>query len=400
MDVGPHLLAAFEHSPTATLLTTPEGSVLLANPAACELLGRTESELRAIGPFGIVDPADPRLEAALETRGEQGWVLTDLTLLRGDGSRFVGEVTAALWQGPAGAEMSSMIIRDVTSDREALERVRLLAELAQEGISVQQDGRIVEVNPAFERLLGYSAEEAVGVEGTAFVAPESRPLVVEKMREGSEEPYEVIAVRKDGSHLVCEVRARNAHYRGLPARVVAVRDVTERKREEERVSFLAYHDALTGLPNRTLFEEHLALAVARADRERRAVAVLYVDLDGFKRVNDTCGHAIGDEVFRVVADRLRECARASDVVARHGGDEFLVLVGDLARRICVPAAEGVALRIEDALSVPFEVPGGPVACSASVGFAIYPQHAKSSNGLVHAADAAMYERKRARRVAA
>jgi diguanylate cyclase (GGDEF)-like protein len=161
-----------------------------------------------------------------------------------------------------------------------------------------------------------------------------------------------------------------------------------------------YHDELTGLASRLLFDEHLGLALARADREHTAVAVLFVDLQGFAGINDVYGRDVGDEVLRRVAQRLEASARLSDVAARHGGDEFLVLVGDLERRICLPAAEGIVLRIEDALSSPFDIDGETVVCGARVGFAIYPKQVRSAGELVTAAGSAADRRKRDRRDAA
>jgi diguanylate cyclase (GGDEF)-like protein len=177
--------------------------------------------------------------------------------------------------------------------------------------------------------------------------------------------------------------------------VVAIRDAVEAYDEQS-----AYHDALTGLPNRGLFGEHLNLAIARSDRERTAVAVLAVDLDGFEQLNERLGHSAGDEVLRRVARRLQAAARLSDVAARWSGDEFVVLVGDLGRKVCVPAAEGIALRVEDALSAPIEVAGQSVDCAATVGLAIYPKHVRQAGKLVDAAHAAIAARRRERREAA
>ncbi len=152
---------------------------------------------------------------------------------------------------------------------------------------------------------------------------------------------------------------------GSPKFVISmVVNVTERKLAEERVAFLAYHDKLTGLPNRTLFEEMLGTAVARARRHDTSVGVLYLDLDNFKLVNDSLGHAAGDELLIELAERLRRCTRETDIVARQGGDEFLVLLPDLervaTRRRPTPAvkiAEMVAGRVHAALAKPFDLNG-------------------------------------------
>jgi diguanylate cyclase (GGDEF)-like protein len=185
-----------------------------------------------------------------------------------------------------------------------------------------------------------------------------------------------------------------------------VADVTDRRRSADelaeaqaRLAHLAYHDALTDLPNRLLFQEHLEQALARAQRGGLAVAVLFVDLDDFKLVNDSHGHTVGDELLRVVASRLREAVRATDVVARLGGDEFLVLVADIDAATAVEAAERVAENIRTALRAPVMLPPGELYAHASMGAALYPADARSAEELLSKADIAMYRAKQSDRVA-
>jgi diguanylate cyclase (GGDEF)-like protein len=178
-----------------------------------------------------------------------------------------------------------------------------------------------------------------------------------------------------------------------------IRDITAQKLAEEEVARLAYHDALTGLPNRAMFEEHLQLALARARRAAKAVAVLYLDLDNFKTVNDSLGHEAGDRLLKQVGERMRAAARESDLVARQGGDEFLVLLSDLPRRSegGVPdALEGAvtaARRIAGLFSQPFDLGDAVLHATASIGIAVYPFHGEDSTELLARADAAMYQGK-------
>jgi diguanylate cyclase (GGDEF)-like protein len=163
---------------------------------------------------------------------------------------------------------------------------------------------------------------------------------------------------------------------------------------------MAYHDALTGLPNRAMFQEHLELALARARRRDLAVAVLFLDLDAFKPINDTHGHAAGDEVLQHVATRIRSVVRETDLVARQGGDEFLVLLADLepgadgetARTVVGEARE----RIGGILAEPLELGVGVLSVRASVGSALFPFEAGDVRSLLRLADAAMYEHRRNR----
>jgi diguanylate cyclase (GGDEF)-like protein/PAS domain S-box-containing protein len=183
-------------------------------------------------------------------------------------------------------------------------------------------------------------------------------------------------------------------------------DVTQRKLAEERLGHLAYHDSLTGLPNRDLFSEHLEVALARVAPTGRGVAVLYVDLDDFKLVNDSLGHSAGDELLIEVAHRLRGAVSSGDIVSRQSGDEFLVLVADLdvtADRSGVEIADvarGVAENLREALAAPFDLAGTEVYCSGSVGISLYPVDAVDAESLLKHADAAMYRAKESGRDAA
>jgi diguanylate cyclase (GGDEF)-like protein len=179
-------------------------------------------------------------------------------------------------------------------------------------------------------------------------------------------------------------------------------DITERKRAEEEISFLAYHDKLTTLPNRAMFEEFVNIALARAERHGLGVGVLYLDLDNFKLVNDSLGHHAGDELLVELAERLRLCTRETDLVARQGGDEFLMLLSDLERGggtmpgtdAAVLVAESVASRVREALEEPFELSGTEFYASASIGISLFPQDAQDADALLRNADSAMYESKR------
>ena len=178
-------------------------------------------------------------------------------------------------------------------------------------------------------------------------------------------------------------------------------DVTKQKEAEQQVAFMAYHDRLTSLPNRAMFEEHLEFALARAGRANMAVAVLFMDLDNFKQLNDTKGHAAGDELLQKIAMRMQDATRETDLVARQGGDEFLVLLGDIemdgGEEGSSPyvVAESVASRVLQAFETPFKVGGEDYFTSASIGIAIFPMDARDSTTLLMHADSAMYRSKRA-----
>jgi diguanylate cyclase (GGDEF)-like protein/PAS domain S-box-containing protein len=174
--------------------------------------------------------------------------------------------------------------------------------------------------------------------------------------------------------------------------LVSGEDVTERRLSEQQISYLAYHDALTGLPNRTLLEEHMTLALARTRRTGAAVALLHVDLDAFKLVNDSLGHAAGDRLLNAVAARVRQATRSTDLLARPGGDELLLLIADI-HDDPVTAAERAASGIVEALQEPFAVGGAEFQVGCSIGISLHPRDAGGADELLAHADSAMYRAK-------
>ena len=216
-------------------------------------------------------------------------------------------------------------------------------------------------------------------------------------------------VRPDGSEVWVHDESVVVRRRGRRARCTGRATCSTSppcKQAEERLSHLAYHDPLTDLPNRAMFHEHLDLALARAERSGQGVAVLFVDLDDFKLVNDSFGHGAGDELLVEVAERLRTATRTSDVVARQGGDEFLILVADLevgseaATMDIGDVAKLVAEQLRKSLATPFQISDTEIYCSGSIGISMFPLDAADSESLLKHADVAMYRAKELGRDAA
>ena len=193
----------------------------------------------------------------------------------------------------------------------------------------------------------------------------------------------------DGRILECYSRPRRIGEQ-IVGRVWSFRDITERRQAETRLAYMANYDSVTGLPNRHLLRERLDRAIKHEARSHRHLAVMFLDLDNFKSINDTLGHDVGDRVLQVVANRLLACLRESDTVARIGGDEFTVLVEDMTTMESIAA---LAQQIIDSLSLPFPLDGREMFCTVSVGIAIYPDDSESLDGLMKSADSAMYRAK-------
>jgi diguanylate cyclase (GGDEF)-like protein/PAS domain S-box-containing protein len=271
--------------------------------------------------------------------------------------------------------------------------------------SPDQNGPTYYVSPRVRDLLGISPAEYMARAGDwdTLIAPDDRDRIEADYRSfletGSPEGGDYRYLHADG-HIVW-IHDRSQLVRdgdGRPMFVQGVMfDITAQKEAELSLQHMAYHDTLTGLPNRAMFEEHLDLAVARARRYDRSVAVLFMDLDGFKDVNDSMGHAAGDELLCVVASRLREATRDTDLVARLGGDEFLVLLADLPDdRGASPDAvvQAVADRVGVAVATPVSLRQRTVEITISVGSSVFPFEARDVEDLMSRADAAMYAHKR------
>ncbi len=276
---------------------------------------------------------------------------------------------------------------------ESEERYRKLVELSPDGIAIHAGGVFVFMNPAGMRILGAeSPEQLIGVSPLTIVHPDFHESFTARVHDlesntdrvlGIEQKY----VRLDGTVIDVEVSGVRFVYGGTPAIQTIFRDITERKQGQQRLERLALYDTLTGLPNRALFFDRINQLLALARRNNYILALLFMDLDHFKHINDTHGHEVGDLLLIEVAKRMASSTRSSDTVARMGGDEFIGICG----RITAPMdAAVVAKKIIAALSEPFRIKGLELTIGVSVGISIYHLDGDDAETLVNKADAAMY----------
>jgi diguanylate cyclase (GGDEF)-like protein/PAS domain S-box-containing protein len=288
--------------------------------------------------------------------------------------------------------------------RESEERHRLLADNAQDVIwTMDIDGRFTYVSPSVEKLRGYSANEAIEQTLEQTLTPDSLAKVKSAIGRTiaavqNKQPFpdfvaELDHYCKDGSTVCAETRTSGIYdAEGNFIGIVGVsRDITERKKSEERIRYMAQHDSLTGLPNRALFADRLQQALSYCKRHNRALAVMLLDLDKFKPVNDSYGHALGDELLKQVAVRLLACVRTSDTVARIGGDEFVILLHQVDD---IDQAKIVSEKIQLVLSEFFVIEDNSIRIGCSIGTAFYPQDGADLLSLTKVADQRMYQQKR------
>ena len=276
---------------------------------------------------------------------------------------------------------------------------RMVMEQAGEGLYLfNTSGQILDVNPQACNSLGFSREELLDmslIDIDPTLTPERLKEIISSMSVGKQVSIESCHRSKDGREYPIDVRMTLVNLNGVTRLLASVRDITERKRAEERIKHLAYYDALTGLPNRSLLQDRLKQALASALRHSHTGALMFLDLDRFKTINDSLGHDVGDRLLKAVAQRLNGCLRDEDTASRIGGDEFVILAPDLSKNADKAAtqAKELAEKLLEQFRRPFQIGEEELFVSGSVGISLFPNEETDSTGLLRQADTAMYRAK-------
>ena len=374
------------------------------NSKFCDLMGYSAQELSVLSPRDLIYPEDRDVSdesmRAMQTK-EVKEVTLEKRYVRKDGSIFWGMATISpLWGEGEHPEFYLSMVRDITARKTAEENLLLAAKVFEntiEGIVVTDpQGRIVQVNPGFTTITGYTAEEAVG----------GNPRILKSDRHPQHFYQEMWAKLVDEGHWAGEIWNRRKNGESYPEwlTISAVKneasqttnyisifhDITEFKRQQDALEYQAQHDALTGLPNRILLGDRLRMALAQLERSEGKLALLFLDLDNFKTINDGLGHSAGDSLLVELSRRLERLLRNGDTLARLGGDEFLILLPDIET---IDGASHTAARLLEALNAPFNLGDVEYFVTASIGLTIAPDDGGEADKLIKNADLAMYRAK-------
>ncbi|HLP98441.1 MAG TPA: EAL domain-containing protein [Sideroxyarcus sp.] len=396
--------AILDNAPQGIWFLGVDGRLQFVNKTFCEAVGITEERFLAAGHYVEVLPqniAANCIRSDTECMAQDGPHVSMEWLPFVDGKDHLLEITKVKVLNKDGSPRGLIgLAADVTERKQAEERLRLTAKVFEntlEGITIaDRDGNILEVNDAFTRITGYSRDELVGKNPRILQSGRQDADFYKSMWQSILEHGhwrgEVWNRKKDGE-LLAEILTISAitdndgtvtNYVGISS------DITLLKQHEKQLEHIAHYDALTGVPNRVLLADRLRQALAHSKREGTILAVCYLDLDGFKLVNDTMGHEAGDKVLIEVTRRIKDTIRGDDTVARLGGDEFAVLL--LGLRASAECSASLS-RLLEAISQPIEIKGRMFEVSASIGVALYPTDEYDADTLLRHADQAMYTAK-------
>lgn len=388
-----------ERFPESVVIHDRDGEILYINSTlVAAMRGKGAYEFVGKPIYEFIHPNYRSIVALRRNKALQGHILDfmELKMVTPQG-RTLDIEAAASAVTYMGKEAVLSVIKDITN-RKSIEmalsqseaKYRSLVEGALIGVYTYQDGRLVYVNRRFEKISGYMRDELYNLDLKKLIVPEDRNMLkayIKRLYSGEREITEHIrGIKKDGSIADIEIQGTKTVYKGMPAVIGTVIDITERKNAERQINHMAYHDALTGLPNRYLLNDYLRNSLAHSEMRNESMAVMFIDLDRFKMINDTMGHSFGDMLLHQVSKRLVDCVGEGHIISRYGGDEFVIIMEDVDKYRVSLAAQNII----DSIGVPFVLNGHEVFISPSIGVCLFPDDGRDVETLVKNADTAMY----------
>ncbi|MCV6613274.1 MAG: EAL domain-containing protein [Amphritea sp.] len=394
----------FNNITDAIIYTDRNRNIVTANRSAKAIFGYSDEEFNGASAAILYASTDDYIQQGVlrfSPEAEPHTDLYEITYQRRTGETFLGETMGSVIKNPAGEALGFIgVIRDITERKDIEEDLRRAASVfgnASEGIIITSaDGTILDVNDAYTTITGYSRDEAVGHDSTilksGFHDESFYQAMWERLQQNGHWEGEILNRHKNG-HTYIEQLSINAvvNEKGETQSYIGLfYDITPQKEHEKQLQHIAHYDALTELPNRLLFSDRLQQGMLHADRQGDHLAVVYIDLDGFKEINDHYGHDIGDKLLIEMARRMRRELREGDTIARLGGDEFVAVFSDLGTPdSCKPLLDRILQSISDGV----KINGKLLNVTASLGVTFYPGNESEPDQLLRQADQAMYQAK-------
>ena len=399
------LRAVIEGAPVGVSITTPDGVLERVNPAFAEILGYEADDL--VGQSHDIFLPEDQLARLEQVRAERAThpdgALDELEVRRKDGSTVSVLSTSVPLDGGDQQTRRATFMVDISERRQSEKalaagerRLRNLIDKAPIGVCIiDSAGAFERVNDAYAGVFGYEPADLIGQHISMVMPPDEIARAELERRRRHEERStrlgEFDLLHRDGRRVTILTTTTHFDPTEPERRAVFAIDISERKQAEEVLQHRATHDALTGLANRMLLKDRIRQFIAHAKRHGEVVGLLFIDLDGFKLVNDRFGHEAGDALLKEISERLTQNLRDSDTVARLAGDEFVAVLPDIGS---AAGAIRVADKVLNTVRTPFQVAGEPVELAASIGISLYPFDGDTLQALLRAADEAMYRAKR------
>lgn len=398
-------LLIWENTNDAIFILRYDGAIIQANPALTEILGWTLEEIEGVArvPFFLND-FTPEDHEVMLNRLRSGASISYFETKRKHKNGTVKDILASYRAINREDVLAVAMYKDITEEKQAKHMLQIaencyrsLVDYSPDAILVQSSGKISFANPTAIKMVGaQNGHQIIGNPILNYIQLEdansdlTRVLRQEEMIKT--EPTIEQLRRVDGTKIWVEIIAIPVQYEGGMVIQAILRDVTVRKYYEDQLTYMATHDPMTDVVNRSTFMDELSSAIEESTESEEIFALLYVDLDKFKEINDSLGHGMGDLLLIQFAERMKQNVRHRDVVGRIGGDEFLILLRDIDRK----KVDSLVKRMHANFSLPYVIEGQEIIATSSIGVALYPEDATSSDQLMQFADEALYKAKKVR----